>query len=45
VRAPITELANAIAFDSPHAICWPNAGRMWVWYGAQVHIGTAPIFS
>jgi hypothetical protein len=27
VRAPITELAKAIAFDSPHAICAPKRGR------------------
>ena len=45
MRAPITELAKAIAFDSPHAICWPNVGRMCVWYGAQVHVGTAPMRS
>ena len=41
----MTELANAIAFDSPHAICWPKVGRICVWYGAHVHVGDAPIFS
>ena len=41
VLAPITEFAKLIAFDSPQAICCPNTGRMWVWYGAQVHIATA----
>src|SRR5260370_36517612 len=41
----MTEFANAIAFDSPHAICWPKRGRIFVWYGAHVHVGTAPIVS
>ena len=31
VRAPSTEFANAIAFDSPHAICSPKAGRCGSW--------------
>jgi hypothetical protein len=43
VRAPNTELAKAMAFDSAQATCSPNAGRSSSWYGAQVQVGRHPI--
>ena len=38
----MTEFANTMAFDSPHAIWSPNSGRKRVWYGAQVNEGSHP---
>ena len=42
VRAPRTEFANTIAFDSAQATCSPRPGRFGSWYGAHVKVGATP---